>query len=308
MEEDLNKLKVIKRRRKSIVRSIVKSDIPNFKSIYAKILYLELEKRKPSTDFEISLEELKHILMVPNLAYVYSHLRLRVLDSIMKEFNEVNSPLQFSYEIIKKNEKDIVKFKTKNKLIESNLKLFQVLSYIGEKLNNENIFWAVGGSIVLNHYGLVDSPNDIDIIVHKKDVETLDNILKSLGDKKGRDETKVYSTEYFYEYNICDVDIDVMSGFIINHSSGMYKYPFDQESIGDFKDINGVKVPISSLEDWYVAYQLMPSREQKVKLIEGYLRKEGIKNPNLLKRALLQELPKQVEKKVKSMMRVSENL
>ncbi|MBU3210566.1 replication initiation protein [Clostridium algidicarnis] len=109
MEEDLNKLKVIKRRRKSIVRS----NIPNFNSVYAKILYLELEKRKPSTDLEISLEELKHILMVPNLAYVYSHLRLRVLDSIMKEFNEVNSPLQFSYEIVKKNEKDIVKFKTK---------------------------------------------------------------------------------------------------------------------------------------------------------------------------------------------------
>lgn len=113
MEEDLNKLKVIKRRKRSIVRSIVKSDIPNFKSIYAKILYLELEKRKPSTDFEISLEELKHILMVPNLAYVYSHLRLRVLDSIMKEFNEVNSPLQFSYEIVRKDEKDIVKFQIK---------------------------------------------------------------------------------------------------------------------------------------------------------------------------------------------------
>ena len=109
MEEDLNKLKVIKRRRKSIVRS----NMPNFKSVYAKILYLELEKRKPSTDFEVSLEELKHILMVPNLAYVYSHLRLRVLDSIMKEFNEINSPIEFSYEIVRENEKDIVKFKIK---------------------------------------------------------------------------------------------------------------------------------------------------------------------------------------------------
>ncbi|SUY45252.1 Protein involved in initiation of plasmid replication [Clostridium putrefaciens] len=109
MEADLNKLKVIKRRRKSIVRS----NTPNFNSVYAKILYLELEKRKPSTDFEISLEELKHILMVPNLAYVYSHLRLRVLDSIMKEFNEVNSPIEFSYEIVRENEKDIVKFKIK---------------------------------------------------------------------------------------------------------------------------------------------------------------------------------------------------
>lgn len=304
MEKGLKGLKVTKRRTKSILRR----DVPDFKSVYAKILYLELEKRKPSKEFEISLEELKHILMVPSLSYVYSHLRLRVLDSIRKEFNEVNSPIEFSYEIVKKNEKDIVKFKTKVKLIETNFKLFQVLSYIGEKLNNENIFWAVGGSIVLNHYGLVDSPNDIDIIVHKKDIEALDNILKSLGDKKKREETKVYSTEYFYEYNICDVDIDVMSGFIINHSSGMYKYTFDQESIGDFKDIDGVKVPISSLEDWYVAYQLMPNREEKVKLIEGYLTKEGIKNPNLLKRALFQQLPKQVEKKVRSMMKVSENL
>ncbi|MBU5593237.1 RepB family plasmid replication initiator protein [Clostridium sp. MSJ-4] len=304
MDKDLNKHKVIKKRKKAITKTY----IPEFKSVYSKIFYLELEKKKEYEDFEISLEELKYILMVPELGYIYSHLRLRVLDTIIKEFQEVNSPIQFNYEVIKKGEVELVKFKVENELKEKNSMLFEVLYYIGEKINKENILWAVGGSIVLNHYGLIQCPNDIDIIVHNKDIDLLDSILKSLGDKKPIESSGTYSTKYFYEYNIKGIDIDVMSDFAINHSCGVYKYPFDKESITDFKDIKGIKIPMSSLEDWYIAYQLMANREVKVNLIEDYLKTRGVKNPSLLKRALLQKLPEQVEKNVKSIIECSENL
>lgn len=180
--------------------------------------------------------------------------------------------------------------------------ILDVLSYIGEKLNEENILWGVGASILLNHYGLVESPNDIDILVHTKDIEKLDSVLKSLGEKKLEEKVSTYATEFFYEYIVKGIDVDVMAGFIIKHNEGEYKYTFDNESITEMKNINGINIPMTSLEDWYVNYQLIPNREQKVKLIEKYLLENGIKRPELLKRALAGNLSSDVKLRVKNLM------
>lgn len=51
-----------------------------------------------------------------------------------------------------------------------------------------------------------------------------------------------------------------MSGFVVNHNTGIYNYIFDYDSITEFKVINGISIPLTSLEDWYVMYQLIPNR------------------------------------------------
>lgn len=180
--------------------------------------------------------------------------------------------------------------------------MFNTLSYMGEKLNNSNIVWGVGASILLNQYGLIDKPNDIDIFVDIKDIERADEILKSIGEKKKWEKTAEYSTKYFYEYIIDGIDIDVMAGFAVNHNSGVFEYVFDYNSISQFKVINGVNIPFTSLEDWYVIYQLIPNREPKVKMIEKYLLSNGIKKPLLLERALEGSLPVEVRKKIENML------
>lgn len=173
--------------------------------------------------------------------------------------------------------------------------LFQTLSYIGEKLNKENILWGVGASILLNHYNLVNNPKDIDIIVALKDIHKADEILKSLGHKKVRELNDSYSTEYFNEYVINGIDIDVMSGLTLNHEEGKYTQIFDRASIVDKMDVDDVKIPLTSLEDWYIIYQLIPGRDYKVTLIENYLLQNGVKNPMLLQRALKCTLPLMVK-------------
>ena len=61
--------------------------------------------------------------------------------------------------------------------------MFNTLSYIGKKLNDADITWGVGASILLNRFGLIDKPNDIDIFVSINDIEKTDEILKSIGEK-----------------------------------------------------------------------------------------------------------------------------
>lgn len=182
--------------------------------------------------------------------------------------------------------------------------IFETLSYIGEMLNDNGVIWAVGASILLQQYGLIEYPNDIDILVDLKDIEKVDIILASIGQKKFREKSGAYSTKYFYEYVIHGFDIDVMSGLSINYNSGIYQYNFDFTSVSEFKKINGVNIPLTSLEDWYVLYQLIPSREVKVNMIENYLLSNGVKNPDLLQRALKGDLPLEVRDKIKGILRV----
>ena len=180
--------------------------------------------------------------------------------------------------------------------------MFNTLSYIGEKLNNSNVQWGVGASILLNHYGIIDKPNDIDILIDIKDIEKADEILKSIGEKKIWEKSEAYSTKYFYEYIVNGFDIDVMSGLAIKHDKGVYRYIFDNSSVSEFKKIKGVSIPLTSLEDWYVIYQLIPSRESKVNMIEEYLLSNGIQKPALLQRALRNDLPIEVRYRVEKML------
>lgn len=181
--------------------------------------------------------------------------------------------------------------------------MFNTLSYIGKEFNKANIVWGVGASILLNQYGLIDKPNDIDLFVALKDIDKADEILKGLGEKKVYEKTDTYSTQYFYEYVISGIDVDVMAGFAVNHNSGVFDYIFDDASICETKRINEADIPFTSLEDWYVIYQLIPGRGRKVKIIENYLLLNGIKKPFLLERALKGNLPLDVKEKVEKLVK-----
>lgn len=183
--------------------------------------------------------------------------------------------------------------------------MINTLCYIGEKLNNSDILWGVGGSILLNQFGLIEKPNDIDIFVDIKDIEKSDVILKSIGEKKKQEKDNTYSTKYFYEYIVNGIDIDVMAGFSVNHKSGAFQYIFDHDSISEIKLINGIAIPFTSLEDWYVIYQLIPNREFKVNMIQEYLLSNKINKPFLLERALKGNLPIEVKKKIENIIGIS---
>lgn len=183
-------------------------------------------------------------------------------------------------------------------------KLFATLAYIGEKLNNSNIVWGVGASLLLNRFGFIEKPNDIDIFVDIKDIDKADKILKGLGEKRQWEKTDTYSTRYFYEYAINGIDVDIMAGFRVNHNSGIFEYIFDHNSISEFNKINGIDIPYTSLEDWYVIYQLIPNREEKVRMVENHIMSGGINRRDLLERVLEGNLPIEVRERIRKMLTI----
>lgn len=180
--------------------------------------------------------------------------------------------------------------------------LIDTLAEVAGALNRDGVHWGVGGSVLLQHFGLENQPHDIDIVVAEQDAESAAQVLDRLGTRKTRSEQGSYVTFRFLEYVVDGTDIDVMAGLGIRHSAGIYLYAFDERAVTDSMPAGTAVVPLTALEDWYVLYQLMVGREQRVRVIENYLTGVGSAHVKLLERALEQRLPPDVRSRTERLL------
>lgn len=176
------------------------------------------------------------------------------------------------------------------------------LSQLAEQLNTLKLVWAAGASSVLYEHGITASVNDLDLIVRLEDCGRLDAFLAPYAQKPPETDHPKFKTAFFREYLIDGVEVDVMAGFAIAHDAGVYHYHFDVDAIDRVAILSGVGVPMAALEDWYVLYQLMEGREEKVALIETHFEANGIEVPQRLERALQQPLPDAVRLRILSLL------
>lgn len=173
---------------------------------------------------------------------------------------------------------------------------------IAKAFNENDIIWAVGASLVLKHYGLVDEVHDIDLIVSSKDIAVAIEVLDTMAKRVDIPYKEEYKTKHFYVYEYQGVSIDVMSGFRIQHNDKVYRFPFDDQSIAEVEMDNGVAINYGTLEDWYVAYHLMKGRGPSLIKIRQYWNDNGIAHPELFERWLSQGLPHAITDEIKTML------
>ncbi len=180
--------------------------------------------------------------------------------------------------------------------------ILNTLSLLAKKLNDVGIIWCVGASMMLKQYGIVESPHDIDIFIDETDFDLVEEIILLSGQKMEHVDTELFATEKFGKYTVNGVQVDVMGSFKVNHSSGVYHYIIDKQSISMQQTIHDVSIPFAALEDWYVNYQLMPNGKKMVPLIKKYLQENGIKYPHLLRRAQRGCLPPEVKESISELL------
>ena len=177
----------------------------------------------------------------------------------------------------------------------------KVLLNIASRLNESGLFWGVGASLLLVFHGIAHQYNDIDLMVAEKDIEKADEILSSLGNKKVRQPTETYATDYFYEYVIDGVEIDVMCNFKICREGITYLYDFDCDYELEFIRVRDVNMPLTRIEDWYLLYLLMPNREKRITQIEEYFKEKGIAPGVCFKGVIKPGVPKDIEARVEKL-------
>lgn len=144
-----------------------------------------------------------------------------------------------------------------------------ILTKIANELNAEGITWAIGSSSLLYLKGLVDEFNDFDLFVKLEDTNRLIAIFDRLGKRQpDRNDAINFSTTHFLEYIVDDLEIDIMADFGIKYQGQEYIYPVEQYIVETY-DLNGAKIPMTSLKMWQECYRLM-GRVAKADLLDEY--------------------------------------
>lgn len=171
------------------------------------------------------------------------------------------------------------------------LDLAKILNAVGAQ-------WGIGGSLVLLRYGLVQGVRDIDILVSEEDARIFSECLQRHAHLIAVEPSAICVSRQFYRFDFQGCEVDLMAGFTLHHSLGLYEFPLDELSIVAIEPVDGVALPFTSLEDWFIAYSLMPGRESKAAGIYQRLKNVGLSHPELLERALQQALPSALRNQV----------
>jgi len=147
----------------------------------------------------------------------------------------------------------------------------EVLKYIADKFNKANIRYCFGASIILYFKGIVDKFNDIDILFVDEDYNLVKETLSDLGELKQYRKSEQFKSEYFLEAVIDEVEVDAFANFNIIYNNQENCFPLDISKI-EYFDLDGIKIPLDSLDNWHNYYHLM-GRDNKVALIDDYNKK-----------------------------------
>lgn len=158
-----------------------------------------------------------------------------------------------------------------------------VLFKIAIELNQSNITWAVGASMMLKLRDFDMIVHDIDIMVDQNDFELACIKLNNLGNEINVEESKLFKTTCFKRYNCDGIEIDIMSGMGIVHKTGFFDYQFKKEDIDKVLVIDSIKLPLCYIEDWYIFYHLMSNRYETIQKIHDYFNNNHFNNTRFIK-------------------------
>lgn len=178
----------------------------------------------------------------------------------------------------------------------------QVLDSLVKILKKNKVRCGIGGSFLLQLYNLYDDPQDIDFWVYPDDL----SIVKEIFCDYPQIEEKLQLPEE-YHLKICyeGVFVDFVACFIVQPNKNKYQYNLCPESIEWIDLDNGVEIPCTSLEDWYIVYKLL-NRNNKADIIKSYLEsKNRIESDTYIKlnRALKDDnnkLPQKMKKDIRA--------
>lgn len=150
------------------------------------------------------------------------------------------------------------------------MKLIDVLTDLASRLNNEGVTWAVGGSLLLYFYDILEEPKDIDLVIDPKDKEVVFKILRNSGEELETKEVPNYKTGVFGKFNVDGIEVDIIGDFYIKVSNGYYLHPFSSKNLEIVKR-NDKTIYLDSLDNWLKTYEAMGDPKKRVEMIKQFL-------------------------------------
>lgn len=145
------------------------------------------------------------------------------------------------------------------------------LEILSKILNENRITWGIGGSCLLQFYNLYSEPADLDLWVQPSDMQHIRHIFK---DFKEIPTDIPLPAQYHLKIVFIDIEVDFIACFMIKPNQYEFIYEIEPNNIQPI-DYDGIKIPCTFLEDWYIIYRLL-KKDDKANLIQNFFKENNV--------------------------------
>jgi len=152
----------------------------------------------------------------------------------------------------------------------------QTLDAVIKILKSNRIICGIGGSYLLQVYQLYEDPEDVDFWVAPEDIDKVRQLFSQYEELENKIQLP---PKYHFKMKYEDIVVDFVACFITKPNKNEFIYNILPENIEYIETDNGIRLPCTSLEDWYIVYKLL-NREEKAELIRRYIYKNDVESTN----------------------------
>ncbi|AIF69851.1 hypothetical protein PAP_07305 [Palaeococcus pacificus DY20341] len=149
----------------------------------------------------------------------------------------------------------------------------KVLYKLYERLKDSNVNWVVTGSLGFALQGVPVEPHDIDIQTDNEGAYEIERLFSEFVVEPVRFKESERIRSHFGALMIEGVKVEIM-GDIQKKVNEEWEPPVDINKYKRFVQIEGMEIPVLSLEYEYQAY-LKLGRIEKAKMLKEFLEKRG---------------------------------
>ena len=152
------------------------------------------------------------------------------------------------------------------------MKKEKTLAKVASILNENNVVWVVGGSYLLYVKKIVDSFGDFDILTTEDDIDNIIILMRAIdGFQSYASEEKPEDNYVLHIFLIDGFSFEFGVGFSKAYKGKIHYCPMEPNNISDSTLINGVRIPLDSLEAWMWYYLLLERKENVVSIVDFLL-------------------------------------
>lgn len=150
------------------------------------------------------------------------------------------------------------------------VQFINVLKFIYSRLSDSRVNWVLTGSLGLALQGVDIEVNDIDLQTDAKGAYEIEKCLSDYLVRPVRFVESERIKSHFGGFDIEGVQVEVMGAFQKRLDGGMWEEPVRIEQYKDWIEVEGMNIPVLSLDYEYQAY-LTLGRIEKAALIKQRL-------------------------------------
>lgn len=145
-----------------------------------------------------------------------------------------------------------------------------VLRQIHERLSNTDVNWVVTGSLGFALQGVPVQPNDIDIQTDKAGAYEIESLFSDLVIRTVKFSATERIKSHFGALQIDDIEVEIMGDIQKKGADGVWEEIVNPAHHKQIVEIEGMLVPVLSLEYEYQAY-LKFGRVERARMLRRWL-------------------------------------